>query len=121
MLAFLKRYLARRRLWPVVMRMPHQLQSSFGASDVYTTLQVRRAITDLRLPQKVWLHALALACSPQVLDDEAHMARETYERLRAEMADLFGLPDHFTMNYLQSKRFAQHHPAPENEYSSGGH
>jgi hypothetical protein len=42
--------------------------------------------------------------------------------MRAELADLFGLASaEFTMENLQSRQFNSHHPAPENEYASGGH
>jgi hypothetical protein len=84
-----------------------------------------RAITDLKIGTRAVPYALAAACTPQELEKgAAGISAEDYRRMRAELADLFGLASaDFTMENLQSRQFNQHHPTPENVYagSGGGH
>ena len=123
MFAFLEKYFAYRRLKPVVAALPMQLAKSFGSAKHYTLPQARRAIADLKMSARAAPYALAAACALQDLEKgDAGVSADDYWRLRAELAELFGLASaDFTMENLQSRRFNAHHPAPENEYSSGGH
>ena len=125
MFAFLEKYFAYRRLKPVVAALPMQLAKSFGSAKHYTLPQARRAIADLKMSARAAPYALAAACTLQELQTgDAGVSGDDYRRLRAEVADLFGLASaEFSMENLQSRQFNQHHPAPENVYagSGGGH
>ena len=123
MFEFLEKYFTYRRLKPVVAALPMQLAKSFGSAKHYTLPQARRAITDLKMSARAAPYALAAACTLQELEKgNADVSGDDYRRLRAELADLFGLASaDFTMENLQSRHFNQHHPAPENVYASGGH
>ena len=123
MFAFLEKYFAYRRLKPIVAALPAQLAKSFGSAKNYTLPQARRAIGDLKMSTRAAPYALAAACTLQELEKgNAGVSGDDYRRLRAELADLFGLASaDFTMENLQSRQFNQHHPAPENEYAGGGH
>jgi hypothetical protein len=122
MFEFLEKYFTYRRLKPVVAALPMQLAKSFGAAKHYTLPQARRAIADLRISARAAPYALAAACTLQELErGDAGVSAEDYRRLRAELADLFGLASSdFTMENLQSRQFNAHHPAAENVYASGG-
>ena len=123
MFEFLEKYFAYRRLKPIVATLPMQLAKSFGSAKHYTLPQARRAIGDLKMSARAAPYALAAACTLQELEKgNASVSGDDYRRLRAELADLFGLASaDFTMEQLQSRHFNAHHPAPENEYASGGH
>jgi hypothetical protein len=122
MFAFLEKYFIYRRLRPIVAALPTQLAKSFGSAKYYTFLQAKRAIADAKIGQRAVPYALAAACTLQELEkSNAGVSAEDYQRLRAELADLFNLPSaDFTMENLQSRQFNSHNPAPENEYASGG-
>jgi hypothetical protein len=123
MFEFLEKYFAYRRLKPVVAALPMQLAKSFGSAKHYTLPQARRAIADLKMSARAAPHALVAACTLEELQKgDAGVSADDYRRLRAELADLFGLASaDFTMENLQSRQFNQHNPAPENVYASGGH
>lgn len=118
---FLNRYLAYRRLKPVVIGLPRRLANAFGRSDHYTFQQVKRAVLDLKLREAVKPYALAAACSlDELRQGGAGLSAEHYQLLRTELADLFDLHTDFTIKDLLKLRSSQHHPAPENVYASTG-
>lgn len=126
-LAFVKRYFARRRLQPIVRTLPWRLVKGWGSREHYTPPQVRRAVSDLRLNKALERYALAAACR---LDDlqtsSAALSTDDYARLRAELAVLFDLPDDFAMKDLRRKPSNAHQPAEDNvscnvPASWGGH
>jgi len=125
MFAFLETYLAYRRLKPIVVALPARLAKAFGPSKHYTFLQAKRAISDVKIGSRAAPYALAAACTLEELEKNgAGVSAEDYRRMRAELAEVFGLPDaDFTMDKLRSKTFNTHHPAEENVYagSGGGH
>src|SRR5687767_9836184 len=97
----LGRYLAYSRLKPIGVGLPRRLAEAYGASDRYTVLQVKRAISDLKLSEDVAPYALAAACSLEDLEKaDAGLSAERYQQLRAELADVFDLPAGFTMKHL---------------------
>ena len=121
MFTFLKSYLAYRRLKPIVTSLPRRLANAFGAGDHYTFLQVKRAVSDLKLRKDVEPYALAAACSLEELrQNGTEPSAEHYQRFRIELADLFDLRADFTVTDLLRPSFTQHHPAPENFYASSG-
>jgi uncharacterized protein DUF6559 len=122
MFAFLETYFAYRRLKPILAALPMQLAKSFGSAKHYTLPQAKRAITDLKISSRAVPYALAAACTLQELEKgAAGVSGDDYRRMRAELADLFGLASaEFSMENLQSRQFNQHHPAPENVYASSG-
>jgi hypothetical protein len=126
MLALVRRYFTYRRLRPVVVVLPGHLAKGYGPGRHYTLGQARRAIADLKLSAQATPYALAAACTLQELEKSvtADISAVDYQRMRMELADLFGLASaDFTMDMLRSKVFNTHHPAPENMYagSGGGH
>jgi hypothetical protein len=125
MFAFLEKYLAYRRLKPIVVALPTRLAKAFGPSKHYTFLQAKRAIFDVKIGARAAPYAFAAACTLEELEKNgAGVLADDYRRMRMELADLFGLPTvDFTMDKLRSKTFNMHHPAEENVYagSGGGH
>jgi hypothetical protein len=125
MFAFLEKYLAYRRLRPIVVALPTRLSKAFGPSKHYTFLQAKRAISDVKIGDRGAVCALAAACTLEELEKSgAGVAADDYRRMRMELAELFGLPtEDFTMDKLRSKTFNTNHPAEENVYagSGGGH
>ena len=123
MFALLERYFAYRRLKPVVVRLPLRLEQAFGSAKYYTFLQAKRAIADVGIRKRAARYALAAACTLEELEqNDAGLSAYDYQRLRAELADLFSLASaDFTMDKLRSTHFNQHHPAAENVYATGGH
>ncbi len=122
MIAFLKRYLARRRLRPVVGVLPRHLVKSFGASDYCTSGQAKRAIADLRLPKSLEPYAYAAVCRHAEIEKAGMaMSVDRYHALRAELEDLFRLarPD-FTIADLLYAPHNPSNPPAENDYASGG-
>jgi hypothetical protein len=122
MFAFVKRYIAYRRLKPIVTILPLQLANAFGGGGRYTFLQVKRAMSDLKLHKGVEPYALAAACSMEELRrSAAGLSPEQYHRLRTELADVFDLPGDFTVKDLQRTHFSSHHPAEPSDLGGGGH
>lgn len=119
MLAFVKRYLARRRLKPIVRALPWRLVKGWGSREHYTPPQVRRAVSDLRLNNRLQLYALAAACRFDDLQaSNVALSAGHYARLRAELAVLFDLADDFSMKHLRTKPSNAHSPA-EDSVSAG--
>ena len=122
MIGFLQRFFARRRLRPVVSRLPRYLVKAFGAGDHCTIGQARRAIAELRLPRAVEPYALAAVCQHAEIEKAGiTMPAEIYQRLRAELESLFRLsrPD-FTIADLM---YVPHNPSDrpgENVYALSG-
>jgi hypothetical protein len=114
MIAFLRRYMARRRFRPVVGVLPRALADSFGAQESYTFAQVNRVVNTLRLPPIVKRYAYAVACTPQELDaSRAGVTALEYQRFRTELADLFDLVGpNFTIKHLLASRYSIYQPAP---------
>jgi uncharacterized protein DUF6559 len=121
MIPFLSRYLARRRLRPIVTDLPRQAVAAFGASDYCTFGQAQRLIAVLRLPKSVDRYAYAAVCRASELDKNLPLSVDDYQRLRTELADLFGLRgSDFTIKDLAGKTYSRHSPAHENAYASSG-
>ena len=122
MLSLLKRYLARRRLRPIVSRLPGRLAKLFACTDHCTSGQARRVITDLRLRKSIEPYAYAAVCTfADVESSGIAMSAEDYRRLRAELADLFDIArPNFTIRDLLSTPYSRHEPAQENVYASSG-
>lgn len=127
MISLVRRYFARRRLRPIVGALPWRLVKGWGSRDHYTVPQVRRAISDLRLSKSLAPYALAAACKFEDLQaDKVHLPADDYARHRAELAELFGLTDNFSMKHLRTKPSNAHSPAEDNvsgnvPVSWGGH
>jgi hypothetical protein len=122
MIGFIKRHFARRRLRPVVSRLPRHLVKSFGADDYCTAGQARRAISDLHMPKSLEPYAYAAVCRHAELQKAAiAMSAERYVALRAELEDLFHLtrPD-FTISDLLYVPHNPSDPPAENTYASSG-
>jgi hypothetical protein len=122
MLSFLRRYLARRRLRPVVSQLPRRLAMLFACTDYCTVGQARRAISDLRLKKSIETYAYAAVCRfPDVEGAGIVMSADDYQRLRAELTDLFHIArPNFTIRDLLSTPHSGHHPAQENVYAASG-
>jgi glutathione S-transferase len=122
MIGFIKRHFARRRLRPVVSRLPRHLVKSFGADDYCTAGQARRAISDLRLPKSLEPHAYAAVCQHAEIEKAGMaMSPEHYRALRAELEDLFHLARaDFTIADLLYVPHNPSDPPAENAYASGG-
>jgi len=122
MIAALKRYFARRRLKPVVSVLPRRLVKAFGTGEHCTFLQAKRAISDLRLRKSLEPHAFAAVCRFQELEkSNVPLSAHDYQRLRTELADLFGLRGtDFTIKDLLATPYSAHHPAQENMYAYSG-
>jgi hypothetical protein len=112
MIMILKRYLARRRLGPVVSALPRRLVRAFGAGEHYTFLQAKRAISDLRIGKSVERYAYAAACEYRELTKHnMALSAGDYGRLRAELQALFALRRaDFTVRDLLAKRSDSHSP-----------
>jgi hypothetical protein len=127
MLAYVKRYFARRRLKPIVRALPWRLVKGWGSREHYTPPQVRRAVSDLRLNNRLQLYALAAACRFDDLQaSHVALSADDYARLRAELAALFDLADDFSMKNVRRKPSNAHQPAEDNvsgnvPASWGGH
>ena len=106
MMAFLRRYFRRRQSRPVVSTLPAQLVKSFAAKDHCTFGQATRVIQDLHLPQSVRPYAYAAVCGHRELENSLHLSANEYNRMRAELLDLFNLrsPD-FKINDLLKERW----------------
>src|ERR1051325_533943 len=103
MLALVRRYFTYRRLRPVVVVLRGHLAKGYGPGRHYTLGQARRAIADLKLSAQATPYALAAACTLQELEKSvADISAADYQRMRAELADLFGLASaDFTMDMLR--------------------
>ena len=91
MIARLRRYFARRRLKPVLNVLPRRLSESFGVSDYATFGQAKRVITGMHLHKSVERYAYATACRLSELDKGFPLSADDYQRVRVELAELFGL------------------------------
>jgi hypothetical protein len=119
MIAFLGRYFARRRLKPVVSVLPRQVLESFGVTDYCTFGQAKRVITGMRLHKSIEPYAYATACRLSELDKGFPLSADDYQRVRAELAELFGLrSSEFTIKDLLAKPYSRYSPAQETSYTS---
>lgn len=105
MITFLRRHFRRKQLKPVVSALPAQLVKSFAAKDHCTFGQATRVIQDLHIPRSVQPYAYAAVCDHRELENSLHLSADDYERLRAELFELFNLrnPD-FTIKDLLKER-----------------
>jgi hypothetical protein len=118
MIGQVRRYLARRRLRPVVSTLPRRLMKLFGASDFCTFGQAKRAIGDLRLSASVQPYAYAAVCRQSDLGDGFPLSADDYRRLREELADLFDLRScDFRIKDLLATPYSSWNPAQETEYA----
>ena len=114
MIAVLRRYLARKRLRPVVGALPRRLTKAFGAREHYTFLQASRVVSDMRLAQDACPYAFAAACTLEEFEKGTGLAVTQYKQLRTELAKLFDLVGPgFTMKHLLATRYSSHDPAPD--------
>src|SRR5215813_6468678 len=109
MIASLRRYFRRRQLRPVVSLLPAQVVKSFAPKDHCTFGQAKRVIADLHLPQSVQPYAYVVVCNQSELEKFLHLSADDYERLRAELADLFNLssPDFKIKDLLKMRWHTQ--------------
>ena len=109
MVAFFSRYFRRRLLRPVVSALPAQVVKSFAPKDHCTFGQAKRVIEDLDLPQSVQPYAYAVVCNQSELENSLHLSVNEYNRMRAELADLFNLssPDFKIKDLLRGRRYDQ--------------
>jgi hypothetical protein len=108
MIAMFGRYLAYRRLKPIVTRLADRLANAFGPGDHYTVAQARRGISDLKLHKGVEPYVLAAACSLEdLLRAGVVVSAEHYHALRAELARLFDLRPDFSMRHLRTQRITE--------------
>jgi len=89
--------------------LPAQVVKSFARKDHCTFGQAKRVIEDLHLPQSVQPYAYAVACNHSELEKFLHLSADDYERLRAELADLFNLssPDFKIKDLLKERWYTQ--------------
>lgn len=122
MITRLKRYSARRRLKPVVSILPRRLMKAFGTGTHCTLPQAKRAISDLHLRESLKPYAFAAACRFQELEKgNFPLSAHDYQRLRTELADLFGLRSaDFTIKDMLATPYSSHNPAAENAYAISG-
>src|SRR5262245_27680917 len=109
MIAFFRRYFRRRQLRPVVSALPAQVVKSFAPKDHCTLGQAKRVIEDLHLPQSVQLYAYAVVCNQSELEKSLHLSATEYNRMRAELVDLFNLssPDFKIKDLLNERWYDQ--------------
>jgi hypothetical protein len=108
MIAFFRRYFARKRLRPIVGALPRQLAKGYGTSEHYTFGQARHAISALRLPSGLERYALAAACTrEELVRNGVALAEDEYKRLRAELAEVFHLDPRFTIKRLLATPWSQ--------------
>src|SRR5262245_59561165 len=91
MIASFRRYFRRRQLRPVVSALPALVVKSFAPKDHCTFGQAKRVIEDLHLPQSVQPYAYAVVCNQSELEKSLHLSASEYNRMRAELVDLFNL------------------------------
>jgi|SRR5262245_12864296 len=106
MVAFFRRYFRRRQLRPVVIALPAQVVKSFAPKDHCTFGQAKRVIEDLHHPQSVQPYAYAVVCNQSELEKSLHLSANEYNRMRAQLVDLFNLssPD-FKIKHLLKLRW----------------
>jgi len=109
MIAFFRRYFRRRQLRPVVSALPARVAKSFAPKDHCTYGQAKRVIEDLHLPQSVQLYAYAVVCNQSELEKSLYLSANEYNRMRAELVDLFNLssPDFKIKDLLKVRRHTQ--------------
>jgi len=90
MFGWLQRLGLRRRLRPIITRMPLYLAKAFGAQQHYTAGQIRRAVAEFKLPQALEAYALA-AFTAEADVAKAGLDLSTYQKLRADRDRLFDL------------------------------
>jgi len=91
MIGFLRRYFKRRQLRPVVTALPARVVKSFAPKDHCTFGQAKRVIEDLHHPQSVQPYAYAVVCNQSELEKSLHLSANEYNRMRAQLVDLFNL------------------------------
>jgi len=119
MIALFKRYLARRRLKPIVSVLPRRLVKSFGVGEHCTFLQAKRTISDLGLVKSVEPYAFAAVCRFRELQrSSVPLSAHDYRRLRTELAELFSLGSvDFTITDLIATAQGSHSPAHDSSFA----
>lgn len=123
MLKSIRRYFGRRNCAPVVGAVPVWLARNFGAHEVYSQGQVKRAGIELKLDAALIPIALAACCTV----DEFHRAFPSslsadYHALRSQLTDLYELPtEAFTCKHLRRlKDIPRHHGTNSDNGLAGG-
>src|SRR5262245_37454066 len=109
MITFLRRQFRRRQLKPVVSALPARVIKSFAPKDHCTFGQAQRVIEDLHLPQSVQPYAYAVVCNQRELEKSLHLSASEYNRMRAELVELFNLssPDFKIKDLLKLRWYTQ--------------
>jgi uncharacterized membrane protein YgcG len=96
-------------LRPVVSALPARVIASFAPKDHCTFGQAKRVIEDLHLPQSVQPYAYAVVCNQSELEKSLHLSANGYNRMRAELVDLFNLssPDFKIKDLLKERWYDQ--------------
>lgn len=93
-MGFLKDFVQRRRLRPVIAKLPNLLKQHYGGAAFYTANQVKTAANTLKFNAEVLPWALAVACSPsEFLEAGPHLTEQDYLTKRREIARLFAIDE----------------------------
>jgi hypothetical protein len=91
-MGFLKDFVQRRRLRPVIVKLPYFLKQHYGSAAFYTANQVKTAANTLKLHAEVLPSALAVACSlDEFLKADPHLTETDYLAKRRDIARLFAI------------------------------
>jgi hypothetical protein len=91
-MGFISDYFRRRRLRPVLRRLPHMLAKRYGAAAFYNAAQVRATAGVLKLPPDLVTSAFAVACTAdEFLKADPHFTEERYLAERKEVARISGI------------------------------
>jgi hypothetical protein len=93
-MGFLKDFVQRRRLRPVIAKLPYLLKQHYGGAAFYTANQVKTAANTLKFNAEVLSSALAVACPPsEFLKASPHLTEPDYLAKRREIARLFAIEE----------------------------
>jgi hypothetical protein len=82
-------YFARRRLRPVLHRLPHALAKRYGAGKFYNAAQVRTTAGAIGIPPAMLTAALAVTCTEsEFIKADPQFTRQRYLAEREEIARL---------------------------------
>ena len=91
-MGFIADIFRRRKLRPIIRRLPHILAQRYGKRAFYTAPQVNSVAALLRLDFGVRPYAFAVACSAEeFLRAEPHSTEQDYMARRTEIARLFAI------------------------------
>jgi hypothetical protein len=101
-------YFRRRRLRPVVGRLPHSLARRYGTSAFYTAGQVRATVNAMQLNPQMFTTAFAVACSQsEFLVADPLFTEERYAQERKDIARLFRIDEqNLNGEFLTSRSFS---------------